>query len=88
MCMLHTGRAHLLFILALSRSFRDFFVSVIIDPSWKHGWNLAIHLLMFVSSFPSLHVTYVVKSYYSFFSGASLGCAPARHDCLRRNFKK
>ena len=86
MCMLHTRRAQLRFILDSLKSYSYFWNSWMFDSYCQCGWNLYVYLLMFVSSFSRVRETYVYNLIISVFSGASLGAAPARRLFLRRNF--
>ena len=86
MCMLHTRRAHLWFIPDSLKSFRVFLKSWNFDSYCQCGLNLYVYLLMHVSSFLSLYVTYVYNLIKSLFSAALLGAAPARRFFLRKNF--
>ena len=86
MCMLHRRRVHLWFIPDSLKSLRCFLNSWIFDSFCQSGWNLYVYLFMYVSSFSALYVTYVYNLINSFFSGASLGPAPARRLFLRGNF--
>ena len=66
--------------------FLGFLNSWNLDSYCQCGWNLYVYLLMYVSSFLSLYVTYVYHLIKSLLSGASLGAAPVRRLFLRKNF--
>ena len=78
MCMLHTRRAHLWFLLDSLKSYSYFWNSWMFDSFCQCGWNLNVFIFMCVSSFSCLRETSVYNLIISEFSGASLGAAPAR----------
>ena len=61
------------------------FKFLILAVSYKHASNLNVYYVMFVPSFLDYYLTYCYNGIFSVFSGAQLGCAPARRFFLRKN---